>query len=306
MTASTEVRAARVEDLPAIRAIMDASLEVDRIPGFLPSDVERMIVRIEPEPEGTVVALEDGIVVGYCTPNHDDLTVMPAYRRRGHGRRLVRAAADLVRRRGDDALQLHVPTHLAGSVAFARATGFVHRSSLWQFQLPADQVAAVPRPDFPDDVVVRTWDDARDTDYDAWSTFMLAAFEGHPTPMHWTPALIRHVHDAPGFDPGGVLLVAEAAAPDRLVAFCRIEVADPEQPVGERTGDVGLIGVLPSWRRRGLGRELLRWGVTALRERGVRHVELSVEAANERATALYRAHGFVPAIEWPHWVLPVG
>ena len=305
MTATTEVRAARVEDLPAIREVMEASLVVDHIPGFLPSDVERAIIRIEPDPDGTVVALEDDIVVGYCTPNHDDLTVLPDHRRRGHGRRLVEAAADVVRQRGDEVLQLYVPSHLPESIAFARATGFVHRSSLWQFQLPPDQVATVPRPEFPEDVVVRTWDDARDTDYDAWSAFMLDAFEGHPTPMHWTPALIRHVHDAPGFDPGGVLLVAEAAAPEHLVAFCRIEVADPDQPVGERTGDVGLIGVLPSWRGRGLGRELLRWGVTALRERGVRQVELSVEAANERATALYRAHGFVPAIEWPHWVLPV-
>lgn len=32
-------------------------------------------------------------------------------------------------------------------------------------------------------------------------------------------------------------------------------------------------------------------------------IELSVEAANERATALYRAHDLEPAIEWSHWVL---
>jgi ribosomal protein S18 acetylase RimI-like enzyme len=30
-----------------------------------------------------------------------------------------------------------------------------------------------------------------------------------------------------------------------------------------------------------------------------------VEARNERATNLYRRHGFAPAIEWPHWVLPI-
>jgi ribosomal protein S18 acetylase RimI-like enzyme len=63
--------------------------------------------------------------------------------------------------------------------------------------------------------------------------------------------------------------------------------------------------VLPAWRGRGLGRELLRWGVTELRGRGAGPIELSVEAQNERATGLYRAHGFEPAIEWPHWVLPV-
>jgi mycothiol synthase len=264
------------------------------------------MIRIEPDPDGTVVALHDGVVVGYCTPNHDDLTVLPEARRQGHGRRLLDAARDMVRRRGEAELQLYVPSHLPASVAFATAVGLHYRSSLWQFLLTADAAARVPPPTFPPEVVVRTWDDDRDADFDVWSAFMLAAFEGHPTPMHWTPAVVRHVHDQPDFDPGGVLLVAEASDPRRLVAFTRVELREPEEPGGGRVGDVGLIGVLPAWRRRGLGRELLRWGVTSLRARGAGPIELSVEAANERATALYRAHGFEPAIEWPHWVIAAG
>jgi mycothiol synthase len=300
---SAEVRTSRPDDLPGIRRVMEASLAVDAIPGFLASDVERAMIRIEPDPEGTVVAVVDGLVVGYCTPNHDDLTVLPSARRRGHGRRLVDAARGVVRGRGEAELQLYVPAHLPASMAFAEAVGLRYRSSLWQFLLTADAAAHVPGPAFPPEVVVRTWDDDRDADFEAWSAFMLAAFEGHPTPMHWTPAVVRHVHDQPDFDPDGVLLVADASDPDRLVAFTRVELRAPETPDGERVGDVGLIGVLPAWRRRGLGRELLRWGVTTLRARGAGPIELSVEAANERATTLYRAHGFEPAIEWPHWVI---
>ncbi len=74
---------------------------------------------------------------------------------------------------------------------------------------------------------------------------------------------------------------------------------------GRPLGDINLIGVLPKWRGRGIGRALLQWGVAELRSRGAARIELSVEAANERATGLYRAHGFEPTIEWPHWVLPV-
>ena len=299
---TTGVRGFQPGDEAAVRAVQAASLATDAIPGFLESDIERAMIRIVADPGGTVVAVEDGAVVGYCTPHHDDLTVHPAARRRGHGRRLVPAAAAVARERGQEELQLYVPSHLEGSVAFAKALGFRYRSSLWQFQLAADR--AVPAPAFPPDVVVRPWDDARDRDFDAWAAFMLAAFEGHPTTMTWTPAVIRAVHDAPGFDPSSILLVAEAADPTRLVAFARIEMHD--DPEAGRTGDVGLIGVLPAWRRRGLGRELLRWGVTTLRARGAGPIELSVEAANDRATALYRAHGFEPAIEWPHWVLPAG
>ena len=303
MTIESGVRTSRTDDLPGIRRVMEASLAVDRIPGFLASDVERAMIRIEPDPEGTAVAVEDGVVVGYVTPNHDDLTVAPDARRRGHGRRLVEAGRAIVRRRGEPELQLYVPLHLPASQAFAGAVGLHHRSSLWQFQLSAEAAATVPDPVFPPDVVVRTWDDARDADFEVWSAFMLAAFEGHPTPMHWTPAVVRHVHDQPDFDAAGILLVADAADPDRLVAFTRVELMEPDGPTGRRVGDVGLIGVLPTWRRRGLGRELLRWGVTSLRARGAGRIELSVEAANERATALYRAHGFEPAIEWPHWVI---
>jgi ribosomal protein S18 acetylase RimI-like enzyme len=93
--------------------------------------------------------------------------------------------------------------------------------------------------------------------------------------------------------------------PDHPIAFVRIALSGDDGTDGPR-GEISLIGVLPGWRRRGLGRELLRRGVTALRDRGAGWIELSVEAENEGATALYRAHGLEPAIEWPHWVLPTG
>jgi ribosomal protein S18 acetylase RimI-like enzyme len=60
--------------------------------------------------------------------------------------------------------------------------------------------------------------------------------------------------------------------------------------------------VLPRWRGRGLGRELLRWGIALCRARGAERIELSVEALNERALGLYRTDGFEPTIEWPHWI----
>ena len=299
---TVEVRHFQPGDEPGIRVVMDACLATDEIPGFIADDIERALIRIPANPGGTVVALEDGVIAGYCTPRHDDLTVLPSHRRRGHGRRLIAAALDVVRDQGDGDLQLYVPPHLPASVAFAEAVGLRYRSSLWQFRLAAD--AVVPGPEFPPDVTVRPWDPATDTNFESWAAFMLAAFEGHPTTMHWTPAVIRAVHAAPEFDPREILLVAERSAPERLVAFTRIELFERDRPAGERIGEVGLIGVLPAWRRRGLGRELLRWGVTTLRERGAGDIELSVEAANDRATALYRAHGFEPAIEWPHWVLP--
>jgi mycothiol synthase len=293
------VRIARAGDEGALGEIMEASLATDRIPGFVRADIDRVLVRFPANPGGTVVALEGDRIVGYATPRHDDLTVLPERRRRGHGRRLVAAALDLERAAGHDTLQFYFPPHLPASVAFAEALGFRYQSSLWQFQLAPG--APVPPPAFGDHVVLRRFDPAVDTDFDAWAAFMQAAFEGHPTPMRWTPEIVRHVHTATDFDPDDILKVFAVGEPDRPIAFTRIESFRDDE-TREPYGEVGLIGVMPAWRRRGLGRELLRWGVAELRSRGAGRIDLSVEAENERATALYRAHGFEPAIEWPHWV----
>ncbi len=280
---------------------MEASLAVDAIPGFVRSDIDRALLRIPPDPQGTVVAIEDGRVVGYCTTRRDDLTVHPDDRRRGHGRALV-AEALVVALGGHGHLTLYVPSHLEGSRHFAEVLGFSYHSSLWQFQL--DPLARVPRPAFAAGFVLRRFDPARDTDLAEWVAFMHAAFAGHPTPMSWTTEIASHVHAAADFDPTGILIVSPAEAPERPVAFARIAL-DPGE-ASKRAGVVGLIGVLPAWRRRGLGRELLRWGVTELRDRGAGRIDLSVEADNDGATVLYRAHGFVPVIEWPHWRLATG
>jgi ribosomal protein S18 acetylase RimI-like enzyme len=125
------------------------------------------------------------------------------------------------------------------------------------------------------------------------------------------------VHELPDFDPSLILLTADATDPDRLVGFAVLETnpAPADEPgtsgetagsgeTGGTTGSIGLVGVVPAWRGRGLGRGLLRWAVGELRRRGIERIDLSVEAENEAATQLYRAHGFRPAVEWPHWVVP--
>jgi mycothiol synthase len=209
----------------------------------------------------------------------------------------VAAARELVGRQGLPYLQLHTPRHLPATQAFAAAVGARYHSSLWLLELAPG--TSVPRADFPADVVVGTF--RSDLPIGDLVELMNATFADHPTPVSWTEATVRLVHEQPDFDPSGVLLVAPAADPGRPVAFTKVELAgDPGAPP---KGWIALIGVRPEWRGRGLGRELLRWGVGYLRGRGAGVIELAVEALNERATALYRRTGFVPTVEYPHHVL---
>lgn len=290
------VRRARADDLPGMRALFEASLATDEIPGFSLPDIDRSLSRVEPDLAGTAVAVLDGRVVGACTPRHDDLTVHPAFRRRGVGRALLSEALTIVRERGLPYLQLYVPGHLPGSVAFARAVGLEHHSSLWLCRLRPD--AEVPAPRFPDWVVTRSLDP--DEPLEPFVDLMNATFADHPTPASWTIDVVRHVHGLPEFDPAGVLVVSPAEDPGRPIGFTKVEVAPWDDDVIQ--GWIGLIGVLPRWRGRGLGRELLRWGIALCRARGAERIELSVEALNERALGLYRTDGFEPTIEWPHWI----
>jgi mycothiol synthase len=293
------VRTARAADLPGIERVMEASLRADAIPGFTRYDLRRAIARIPADFDGTIVAIDDAEVVAYVTPRHDDLTVDPAHRRRGHGRRLVAAAAQLVGDRGEDRLQLYVPGHLAASIAFATAMGFRYTSSLWMFRLEAG--ADVGPPVVPERLRMRSW--GSDVDLERYVAFANASFESHPTPLGLTVELARHVSLLPEFDPEGILLVSSDDDPDVFVGYAKVELFPATD--GAPAGYIAQIGVVPAWRGRGLGRALLRWGVAHLRSRGAAEIELSVEAENDTATRLYHSEGFEPAVEWPHWVLPV-
>ncbi len=292
------VRDLRPEDVAAVLEVRLAAYDRDPLPGMTREDIGHEVERLALLEDGSVVALDEGRVVGVCTPRFDLLVVHPDHRRRGHGRRLVEAARALVGRQGLAELQLWGEPDRDPGRAFIRALGFTYRSSLWLFRLPPGR--AVPAPVFPSEVTVRPI--AVGLDEGRYVALMTAAFADHPSPLQVSESYVRGVHARPDFDPDDVLVVSPADDPGRLVGFCRSVEMPPAG--GRRRGDIALVGLLPEWRGRGLGRQLVRWGVGHLRGRGIAEIELSVEARNARALELYRSEGFEPDVEWPHWVLP--
>jgi mycothiol synthase len=293
-----KVRTFESADAPAVLEVELASFDQAPVPGGSRAEVAWMIDRMALVPDSTLVAVEDGRVVGQCTPRVDALTVHPDYRRRGHGRRLVEAARAHVARAGLSELSLWGDRSRPDAAGFIDALGATYRSSLWQFLLPADR--AVPPPAFPAAVVVRPIRPGADDP--SFVALINRVFDDHPSPLSWPLDYISEVHARPDFDASGVLLVALAADPEQLIGCCRtLELPGDE---GRRRGEIGIVGLLPEWRGHGLGRQLLRWGVGYLRSIGLTEIELSVEARNQRALELYRQEGFVAGVEWPHFVLP--
>ena len=291
------VRPYRPEDHPALAATLEAVFAAGELGARTAREIRHLLDLLPADPSSTLVALEGEAVVGLVTPHQQLLAVHPAHRRRGHGTRLVEAGLAFSRERGEAVLSLAPPRGSEAAIPFLTRLGFAYDSSLWLLRLP--QGVDVPPPVFPPQVMARPY---RSDDLPGYVALVNAAFVDHPSPLQVTEPIVRFVHEQPEFDPDDILLVAAAAEPARPVGFCRTKPIAEETPA---SGEVSLVGVLPAWQGRGLGRELLRWGVAHLRERGAVVVELSVEARNERALGLYERTGFARVEEWPRWSKPV-
>jgi RimJ/RimL family protein N-acetyltransferase len=81
-----------------------------------------------------------------------------------------------------------------------------------------------------------------------------------------------------------------AVVDGKVVGWCNVPPAS--RAVSAHVGDL-FMGILPEWRRKGLGERLLRQALHAADAFGYLRVELGVFAANPGAAALYRKLGFV-------------
>jgi mycothiol synthase len=293
-----DVRAMRAADGAAVADVLEAAIRAAPSPGESVAEARRAGALFAGDPTGTAVALDEGRVVGVTRPSDALLTVDPAFRRRGHGSRLLDVAREIARAAGRHELELAVPPHGPGR-PFAERRGLRPKSSLWLLELPA--VAPSPADTLPVGYVGR--DLRPDADFARYVDLLNASFADHPSPMSWTPEFIRNAHALPGFDPADTRIVTTDADEDRLVAFCRVSRLEADD--GTCVGSIRLVGTVPAARRHGIGAALVGWGVRRLRASGAERVELTVEARNDQALGLYRRIGFVPVIEWPRWVLPI-
>jgi len=107
---------------------------------------------------------------------------------------------------------------------------------------------------------------------------LVAGLEGLCNPVPWSfSALLHHFH-AGGL--GGLLAVG-----DEKVGYWVAQKIDAE-------AEVLLLGIAPSWRRRGLASSLLKRLLAHLQSLGVKTVHLEVRSQNAAALALYARWGF--------------
>jgi mycothiol synthase len=87
---------------------------------------------------------------------------------------------------------------------------------------------------------------------------------------------------------------------EQLVAYCWTLIQDRD---GTKVGRIGMTGVLPSARGKGLGRAIAEAGFNHLVQRNVDVMELDVDSVNTAAIRVYSSLGFTTASQVNWWEL---
>lgn len=280
-------------DASGIHDLLFGTHAAGDLPGYARADLTGVLERLPGAPQETILFVDGARILGFYQPHYPLLVVHRDTRRQGIGRVLVDRAQVWAVERGEDELWLAPPAGSTVADAFCRALGFRYRFSFYGMRLTPE--VPVPPPIFPDDVATRSFSPEIE---DAYVALINAAFAGHQSPVVVSAEQIRQSHTLPGRGPDGVLILTPHAEPARPIGYCRTLVA-PSDDGGSAT--IGQIGLLPEWRGRGLGRELLRWGIARLRDVAPGPIDLGVEAENTAALALYERTGFRRSAEWPRW-----
>lgn len=284
----TPALAAEVEALAAAAAAVD---------GTAPLSAQVLWHLYHPGAEHLVARDEGATLVGYAqldptatTPDGApdpvaELVVHPDHRRRGVGTALLAQVLE----RAPARVWAHGA--LPAAAALAARTGLTAQRELWRMRRSLE--LPLPEPQVSDGVRIRPF--VVGADEAELLRVNNAAFAWHPEQGGWTPDDLTARKAEPWFDPAGVLLAVDEAAPERVLGFHWTKVhaagtgeADADAPVGE----VYVLGVDPAARGRRLGPALTLAGLAHLRDLGLGAVVLYVEADNTAAVRVYRDLGF--------------
>jgi mycothiol synthase len=170
--------------------------------------------------------------------------------------------------------------------AFARSQGLEPVRSLHVMGRSLVDGPGWPVAVVPEGYAVRHFEPGRDED--AWLAANAAAFASHPEQGSLTRRDLEQRMTQPWWDPTGLILVVDAADPDRIGAFHWTKVDPPDGT----TGEVYVVGVSPDRQGEGLGKAVTILGLDHLRTRGLREVILYVDEENLAAVHTYASLGF--------------
>jgi mycothiol synthase len=309
-------------DIPEIVRLTNADLAADAVREHfgvdeLTSQFRRASDAFDPMRD-ILMAESDGVVIGTVRIDWVDTTdgkrefrsrgaVDPAWRRRGIGRRLLSAAADLMRERLAErpterpvAVGMFIDEKQAAREALARSEGYQPVRWFFEMERSVEGEPAAERP-LPDGIQVRAasrddahriWDADREAFMDHWGGF--DSSEG---------AFLRWIESVE-FQPD--LFVVAWDGDEIAGAVLNVIYHHENRALGMRRGWLESVFTRRPWRGRGLARALIVRSLRVLREQGMDTAALGVDADNPSgALRLYESCGFAVRERGAAWQRPL-
>lgn len=298
------LRAFRPADLPRLVELINAADQVDRTDtATSPTELASMLSEPTADVEHNCFLAEvGGALIGYfrLLPLYGQAesrivisgTVHPSWRGQGVGARLLEAGIARARE-----LRRSETTHLDAVnrkdrpdfAALLTSRGF--RPARYGLRMRRDLSEGLPELPLPPGFAVYSVLEKSVAPRDSCAAFN-AAFADHWGHVDYPVESWEHWTRQPSYDPRGHFFAYDAQG--KIAGFVYAgERLDHNQRTGEREGEIDLLGVLPAYRRQGLGRALLALGLNHLQGIGMSAAELYVDGENpNQAVRLYRSVGF--------------
>ena len=216
-----------------------------------------------------------------------ELGIHPAHTQNGIERQVVRYA--LARATGLGARVLHIclgPSRFWGDLL--EEEGFSHVRTYWLMQWRQEKM---PSAEVPQSFLIERF---RPGDEERLTQVQNSSFSGS---WGFCPNTVQDVSYRAGmsiYNPEGILLLSHG---DDTAGYCwTCILGDSQNPIGV----IGMVGIVPAYRGRGLSKPILLAGMEHLRSQGVKHIRLDVDGENRPALKLYASVGFRKA-QQHHW-----
>jgi mycothiol synthase len=210
-----------------------------------------------------------------------EVAVLPRHRRRGVGRQLLDRAIERVRELGASVLHIQVPVLSRGGRFLLEDSGFHAARRYWRLAADVDGVAV---PTLPPGYSIRPF--TLDADERALTDLQNAAFsEGWGFAPNTVEEIAARVRMRP-WESEGILMLEADGKPCGYNWTQRAKLCDTP------TGYIGMTGVHPDQRGRGLGRIIVKAGMAYLETKSAQTVKLEVDHSNKPARELYLSLGF--------------
>ena len=280
-------------DLPAVIDLARTSWNADYGDDDDPTEYLTTLFRVTPLQQNGWVVEDDGgrlVAAGVVRQRHPTRirsfsTVLPDARGRGIGSELLARMEERARelaREADDGEEVFLGVDCASSDEGARrlfeSQGFEHVRTFWKMGVDLDEEP--PEPEWPEGIRLERSRRGEEREvFDASEDAFQDHWDHQP---HDYDEWLQWMVDTEFYDPTLWLLAKDGTE----IAAISLIFIDPHE------GWVGVLGVRPPWRRRGIAKALLHASFREIRERGKPRAVLGVDAANPTgATQLYESVG---------------